>query len=83
MQIASKLKSSHILTEFVPPRQTVNHVFHKDLLERPIKRLIHVRPDIADKWMLHHDNTPCHPALSVTEYLTPKGIPVIFQPLFT
>ena len=37
-----------------------------------------VRPDITDKWMLHH-NAPCHTAVSVTEFLTSKSIPVVPQ----
>ena len=61
-------------------RYTVNHFFYKDVLERLRKRIIRVRPDIAVKWMLHHDNAPCHTALSVTEFFTSKGIPVILQP---
>ena len=64
-------------TEFVPPRQTVNQAFYKDILER----LIRVRADIADKWMLHHDNAPYHTALSFTVFLTSKGIPMVPQPL--
>ena len=47
---------------------------------RRSKRVIRVRPDNADKWMLHHDNAQCHIALSVTECLTSKGIPVVPQP---
>jgi transposase len=69
--------------EFVPPRQTVNQVFYKDVLERLRKRAIRVRPDIADKWMLHHDNAPCHTALSIIEFLTSKGIPVVPQPPYS
>ena len=53
--------------------------FHKDVLERYRKRVIRVRPDIADKWMVHHDNAPCHIALSVTEFFTSKDIPVVTQ----
>ena len=55
---------------------TVNKVIYTDVL----KRVIRVRPDNADKWMLHHDNAPCHTSLSVTEFLTSKGIPVVLQP---
>ena len=36
--------------------------------------------DIADKWMHHHDSTPGHTALSVTEFFISKGIPVVPQP---
>ena len=35
---------------------------------------------IADNWMLHHDNAPCHTAISVIEFLAKKGIPVVPQP---
>ena len=31
--------------------------FYKDILERLRKRVIRVRPNIADKWMLHHYKT--------------------------
>ena len=51
----------------------------EDVLERFRKMVIRARPDIADKWMLHLDNDPCHTALSVTEFLTSKGIPVVSQ----
>ena len=44
--------------------------FYKDVLESLRKRVIHMRPDITDKWMLHHDNTPSHTVLSITEFLT-------------
>ena len=30
--------------------------------------------------MLHHDNTPCHTAVSINEFLTEKCIPVVPQP---
>jgi hypothetical protein len=39
--------------EFVPPEQTVNHAFYKDVLERLRKRVQRVRMDIADDWVLH------------------------------
>ena len=70
-------------TEFVPPGQTVNQVFHKEVLERLRKMVIRVRPDIVYKWMLHHDNVPCHTAISVTECLTSKVIPVVPKHPFT
>ena len=49
--------------EFVPPGQTVNHAFYKDVLERLRKRVQRVRRDIADEWMLQQDNAPAHTAL--------------------
>jgi hypothetical protein len=39
-----------------------------------------MRPDTADKWMLHRDNAPSHTALSVTELFASKGIPVVLLP---
>ena len=33
--------------------------------------------------MLHHDNAPCHTALSITEFLAKKSIPVVPQPSYS
>ena len=57
-------------------------LIYKEVLERLRKRVFRVRPDIADKWMPDHDNAPCHIALSVTNFLTSKGIPVVPQPSY-
>jgi hypothetical protein len=59
------------------------YFFYKNVLESLRRRVIHMRRDIAYKWMLHHDNAPCLIAFSVTDFLTSKGIPVIPQPPFT
>lgn len=69
--------------EFVPPGQTVNKVFYKSVLENLRKRVIRVRPEIADKWMLHHDNAPCHTAISIREFLNSKRITVVPQPPYS
>lgn len=66
--------------EFVPPGQTVNQVFYREVLDRFRKRVNRVRPDIARNWILHHDNAPCHTAFNVTQFLTSKEIPVLPQP---
>ena len=63
-------------------RYTRDLVFCKDILGTIRKRVFRVRPDIADKWMPDHDNAPCHIALSVTNFLTSKGIPVVPQPSY-
>jgi len=39
-----------------------------------------VRPGIARTWMLHHNNAPCHTAVSVNELLEEESIPVVSQP---
>ena len=66
--------------EFVPPGQTVNHTFYKDVLERLRKRVQPVRRDIVDDWLLQHDNAPAHTALSIREFLAKKNIPVLPHP---
>ena len=55
--------------ESVPPGQTVNQTFYREVLERLGKRVARVRPGIARTWMLHHNNTPCHTAVSINEFL--------------
>jgi len=69
--------------EFVPPGQTVNPVFYKDVLERLQKGVQLVRMDIADDWVLHHDNAPAHTALSIREFLAKKNIPVLPHPPYS
>ena len=66
--------------ESVPPEQTVNHVFYKDVLGRLRKRVHRARKDIADDWVLHHVNTPAHTALPFREFLAKKNIPVLPHP---
>ena len=66
--------------EFVPLGQTVTQTFYWEVLERLTKRVARVRPGIARTWMLHHDNAPCHTAVSINEYLAEKSIPVVPQP---
>ena len=58
--------------EFVPPGQTVNHAFYKDVLEQLRKRVQRVRRDTANNWVLQHDNAPAHIALSIREFLAKK-----------
>jgi len=69
--------------EFVPPGQTVNQTFYREVLERLRKRVARVRPGIARTWMLHHDNAPYHTAVSINEFLAEKNIPVVPQPPFS
>ena len=45
--------------------------------KRHRKRDQRVRTDIADDWVLHHDNAPAHTAVSIREFLAKKNIPVL------
>ena len=61
-----------VLKEFVLPGQTVNKQYYREFLER-LRKWVHcVCPEIADTWMLHHDNVPCHTAIFVNEFLAKK-----------
>ena len=62
---------------------TVNQFYYREILERLRKKVVRVRPSIADNWMLHHDNAPCHTAISVIEFFAKKGIPVVPQPPYS
>ena len=44
--------------EFVPQGRTVNQQYCREVLERLRQRVHRVRPETADTWMLHHDNSP-------------------------
>jgi histone-lysine N-methyltransferase SETMAR len=63
--------------ESVPTGQTVNQTFHWEVLEKLRKRVAHVRPGIACTWMLHHDKTPRHTAVSINQFFVEKRIPVV------
>jgi len=69
--------------ESVPPGQTVKHAFYKDVLEQLRKWVQGVRTDIADDWVLHHDNVPAHNALSIQEFLAKKNIPILPHPPYS
>ena len=61
--------------EFASPGQTDNHIFYKDVLERLRKRVQRVRTDIADDWVLHHDNVPAHTTLQFENFWRRKTFP--------
>jgi len=39
--------------------------------------------DIADDWVLHHNNTPTQTALSIQEFLAKKKIPILPHPPYS
>ena len=69
--------------EFVLPGQRVNHAFYKYVLERLRKRVQRVRRDIADDWVLQHDNAPAHTAFSIREFMAKKNTPVLPHPPYS
>ncbi|XP_025405831.1 protein GVQW3-like [Sipha flava] len=71
--------------EFVHTDQTVNQVFYKQVLERLKEKVPRKRPEAwkSKSWFLHHDNEPAHFALSVSEFLTSKNIPVVPHPPYS
>jgi len=69
--------------EFVPQGQTVNQQFYKEVLEKLRKRVICVRPNIKNTWVLHHENAPCHTAISINQFSAAKNIPVASQPPYS
>ena len=65
--------------EFVSPCQGVNqHLLRGS--ERLSKRVMHMRSNIKNNWVLHLDHVPCHTAISVNRFLANKNIPVVPQP---
>ena len=71
------------LSAWMIAEETVNHAFYKDVLERLRKRIQRVQRDIADDWVLHHDNAPAHTALSFREFLVKKNIPILPHPPYS
>ena len=59
--------------EFVPQGQPVNKQYYSEILGQLRKRAHRVRAEIADTWTLHHDNAPCHTAISLNEFFCQMG----------
>ncbi|GAB1859743.1 Mariner Mos1 transposase [Camponotus japonicus] len=41
------------------------------------------RPDIVDRWRLHHDNAPAHTALLVKDFLAKKNVATLPHPPYS
>ena len=69
--------------EFLPSGQTINVAFYVEVLQRLRNRVARVRPEIADEWILHHDNAPNHASIVVKEFLAKRKIPTLPQPPYS
>jgi len=79
---AVMVKDSQLSVRMIA-EETVNHAFYKDALEQLQKWVQRVWRDIADDWVMHHDNAPAHTALSFREFLVKKNIPVLPHPPYS
>lgn len=69
--------------EFLPPGQTINAAFYLEVLKRLRNRVARVRPEIANNWILHHDNAPSHGSMLVKEFLAKQMVPTLPQPPYS
>jgi histone-lysine N-methyltransferase SETMAR len=67
--------------EFLPQRHTMNQTVYITVLQRLRDAVRWKRPHKWSSgsgiWLLHHDNAPCHAALSVREFLAKHSITVV------
>jgi len=63
----------------------VNEVHYLEVLERLHEKVRLKGPEIFanNSWILHHDNSPAHMALSVREFLATKQITLLEHPAYS
>jgi hypothetical protein len=54
-----------------------------EVLKRLKKTVARVRPEIANTWVLHHDNAPSHASLLVREFLAKQTVATLPQPPYS
>jgi [histone H3]-lysine36 N-dimethyltransferase SETMAR len=71
--------------EFLPPGQTVNGIFYKQVMERLLHRMSRVRSDMyhTQNWQLLHDNAPCHTSVLVKDFLASQNVKVLQHPPYS
>jgi transposase len=71
--------------KFLPQHQTMNKTVYITILQRLQNAVRRKRPHkwSCGTWLLHHDNAPCHAALSVREFLAKHSIPVVPHPPYS
>ena len=72
-------------SEFLPQSQTINQQVYKEILRRLFRSVREKRRELwQDKsWLLHHDNTPAHNALSLQQFLAEKNTAILEQPPYS
>lgn len=67
--------------KFVPPGQTVNAQFYKQVLQRLNNRVTRIRKEISTSGKLHHYNAPPHTVFVVADHLTRIGVVTLWTSL--
>jgi histone-lysine N-methyltransferase SETMAR len=70
---------------FLPQRQTMNQTVYITVPQRLQDAVRRKRPHkwSSGTWLLHHENAPCHAALSVREFLAKQSNPVVPHPPYS
>ena len=64
--VRALVRSERRLTvRMIPSELNLNHTMVHQILTEDLA--------IADNWMLHHDNAPCHTAISMIEFLAKRA----------
>jgi hypothetical protein len=71
--------------EFVPKGMTVNAEYYEGVMDCLLKCIRQVRPAAfcSRGFFLLHDNAPTHKAASVCQFLTPKIVTTLYQPMYS
>jgi hypothetical protein len=71
--------------KFLPQCQTMNQTVYITVLQRLRDTVRRKWPHkwSSGTWLLHHDNAPCHVALSVREFLAKHSIPLVPHPPYS
>lgn len=71
--------------EFLRQGSTVTGAFYKDVLDRLLKRMRRVRPEMLDSgnWCLLHDNAPSHKSIIVQQFLARRQAVTIDHPPYS
>ena len=71
--------------EFVSECETINAVYYKGVMERPLNRIRRVRPGMCESgdWFLLHDKAPSHNATIVKEFFAQRKVTVLDHPPYS